>query len=81
MKKDFRPGQIPAGKRGPAGPAGPAGDAGRRRRGGGGTAFFNRLDAIEALVPGTADQAVQSLSLPAGSWVVTAKFVAENATA
>ena len=31
-------------------------------------------------MPGTADQAVQTLALPAGSWVVTAKFIAENAT-
>jgi hypothetical protein len=77
MKKDFRPGQLPAGKRGPAGPAGPAGDGGA---GGGGGAFFQRVEAFEPLVVGTADQTIQSLSLPAGNWVVTAKFIAENKT-
>ena len=80
MKKDFRPGQLPAGKSRSGGPrrsfrSMPEAPA---ARGGSGTAFFQRLDAIELLVPGTADQAVQSLSLPAGSWAVTAKFVAEN---
>jgi hypothetical protein len=78
MKKDFRPGQLPAGKRGPAGPAGPAGTAGGDGGGGSGAAFFNRTDASENVVPGNADQTVQSLNLPAGSWVVTAKFVADN---
>jgi hypothetical protein len=48
LKKDFRPGQLPAGKRGPAGPAGPAGD------GGGGSAVFNRAEGADALVPGAA---------------------------
>jgi hypothetical protein len=40
--------------------------------------LFNRAEAAEPLVPGAADQQIQSLALPAGSWVVTAKFVAEN---
>ena len=78
MKKDFRTGQLPAGKRGPAGPQGPAGEAGS---GASSAAFFNRAEALENLIPGTADQTVQSLNLPAGNWVVTAKFVAENGTA
>ena len=84
LKKDFRPGQIPAGKKGatgPQGPAGPSGDAGAGGAGGSSLAFFNRADALETLIPGTADQTIQSLSLPAGNWVLTAKFVAENATA
>ncbi|HEV2774275.1 MAG TPA: hypothetical protein VGV90_01665 [Solirubrobacteraceae bacterium] len=76
LKKDFRPGQLPAGKRGPAGPQGPAGGADGSSLG-----FFNRAEAVENLIPGSADQTIQSLSLPAGNWVVTAKFVAENATA
>jgi hypothetical protein len=78
LKKDFKTGQLPAGKRGPAGPAGPAGEAGAG--GGGSAAFFNRAEGLENLIPGTADQSVQSMNLPAGNWVVTAKFVAENAT-
>jgi hypothetical protein len=73
LKKDFKTGQLPAGKRGPAGPAGPAGDAG-----GGASAFFNRTDAEENVVPGNANQTIQNLNLPAGNWVVTAKFVADN---
>lgn len=83
LKKDFRPGQLPAGKRGPAGPQGPPGDAGAAGAGGGGGGggVFNRAEAIEALVPGAGDQVIQSMSLPAGNWVVTAKFIAENATA
>lgn len=84
LKKDFKTGQLPAGKRGPAGPAGPAGpsgDAGGAGASGSSLAFFNRAEALENLIPGTGDQTVQSLNLPAGNWVVTAKFVAENATA
>ena len=78
LKKDFRPGQLPAGKRGPAGPAGPAGDSGA---GGGSSAVFNRAEGADGLVPGAGDQVIQSMNLPAGNWVVTAKFIAENATA
>lgn len=82
LKKDFRPGQLPAGKRGPAGPAGPAGDAGAGGAGGSaGAAVFNRAEGADALVPGGGDQVIQAMSLPAGNWVVTAKFIAENATA
>ena len=81
MKKDFKTGQLPAGKRGPAGPQGPAGEAGAGGAGASSAAFFNRAEGLENLIPGTADQTVQSLNLPAGNWVVTAKFVAENATA
>jgi len=81
LKKDFRPGQLPAGKRGPAGPAGPAGDAGAGGAGGGGAAVFNRAEGADALVPGAGDQVIQGMNLPAGNWVVTAKFIAENATA
>ena len=80
MKKDFKTGQLPAGKRGPAGPQGPAGEAGAGGAGGGGGgAFFNRAERSE-LIPGPADQTIQNLNLPAGNWVVTAKFVAENGT-
>lgn len=84
LKKDFKTGQLPAGKtgkQGPAGPAGPAGGSGAAGGAGTGAGLFSRPDAIELLVPGTADQPIQSLALPAGSWVVTAKFVAENGTA
>jgi hypothetical protein len=43
--------------------------------------LFNRAEAAEDLVPGNGDQQIQSLALPAGSWVVTAKFIAENLVA
>jgi len=82
LKKDFRPGQVPAGKRGPVGPQGPAGEAGATGApGGGSSVVVNRAEGLDGLVPGTGDQLVQSVSLPAGNWAVTAKFVAENGTA
>lgn len=84
LKKDFKTGQLPAGKTGKQGPPGPAGTAGGSGATGGagtGVGLFNRAEAAENLVPGGADQPIQSLALPAGSWVVTAKFVAENGTA
>ncbi len=87
LKKDFKTGQLPrgkTGKQGPAGPAGPAGGSGAAGSAGTGAGtgagLFNRAEAAENLVPGSADQTIQSLALPAGSWVVTAKFIAENAT-
>lgn len=82
LKKDFRTGQLPAGKKGASGPQGPAGPAGQA--GGSGassSSVINRAEGIDALVPGTGDQVIQSMNLPAGSWTVTAKFVAENGTA
>ncbi len=79
LKKDFRSGQLPRGKTGKPGPAGAAGAPGAAGgAGGGGAAVFQRVEAAEAIVVGSAPQVVQSMSLPAGSWVVTAKFVAEN---
>lgn len=84
LKKDFKAGQLPAGKTGkpgPAGPAGPAGGSGAAGGAGTGVGLFNRPQAAELLVPGSADQQIQSLALPAGSWVVTAKFIAENQVA
>jgi hypothetical protein len=83
LKKDFKTGQLPAGKRGPAGPQGPAGAAGGAGAGGGGgsAVVVNRAEGIDALVPGNGDQLIQSVSLPAGSWAVTAKFIGENGTA
>lgn len=74
LKKDFRPGQLPRGKTGAPGPAGPAGQSGS-------AAIVNRAEGADALVPGNGDQVVQSMNLPAGSFAVTAKFIAENATA
>ena len=77
LKKDFRTGQLPRGKTGATGAQGPAGAAGAA---GGSSGILNRAEAAEALVPGTGDQVIQSMSLPAGSFVITAKFVAENGT-
>lgn len=81
LKKDFRIGQLPRGKTGKQGPAGPAGAVGGSGAAGGagtGAGLFNRTDAVELLLAGTGDQQIQSLALPAGSWVVTAKFIAED---
>jgi hypothetical protein len=78
LKKDFRTGQLPAGKKGATGAQGPQGPAGAA---GGSSALVNRAEAVDALVPGNGDQVVQSINLPAGAWAVTAKFVAENGTA
>lgn len=78
LKKDFRTGQLPRGKTGATGAQGPAGPAGPA---GGSSVVVQRSEGLDALVPGAADQVVQSMSLPAGSWAVTAKFIAENATA
>ena len=79
LKKDFKTGQLPAGKRGPTGPQGPAGPAGDAGAGGAASSIVvNRSEPAEALVPGAGDQVVQSVSLPGGSWAVTAKFIAEN---
>jgi hypothetical protein len=80
LKKDFRPGQLPAGKKGATGAQGPEGPAGPGG-GGGSSALVNRAEAVDALVPGNGDQVIQSINLPAGAWAVTAKFVAENGTA
>ena len=44
LKKDFKTGQLPAGKRGPAGPQGPAGEAGAGGAGASSAAFFNRAE-------------------------------------
>jgi hypothetical protein len=78
LKKDFKTGQLPAGKTGKTGPPGPAGSTGGTGGAGTGVGLFNRTDAIEPLLAGTADQQIQSLALPAGSWVVTAKFIADD---
>ena len=89
LKKDFKPGQIPAGKTGAAGPAGaqgpagaagaqgPKGDPGIQGPGGGAPpAWFKFEEADTAIQAG--NQTVQSINLPAGSFVVTAKLMAVN---
>ena len=55
LKKDFRPGQLPAGKTRPGGARGPG--RGRWRRGGSGTGVSSTAPKpSRTLVPGTADQ-------------------------
>ena len=75
LKKDFR--HRPA-ARGKTGAAAGSGRPPAPRRGSSG--ILNRAEGLEALVPGTADQVIQTMNLPAGSFVVAAKFVAENGT-
>jgi hypothetical protein len=81
LSKDFKRGQIPAGKAGPAGAAGPAGPQGPQGFPGppGVTASaYTATDAGPAIQANTA-QPVASLTLPGGgNWVVTAKFIANN---
>jgi hypothetical protein len=83
LSKDFKRGQLPAGKKGPAGPAGPQGAQGPQGATGpaGATAAVYKATASgPAMAPG--DQTVASITLPGGgNWVVTAKFIANNATA
>jgi hypothetical protein len=81
LSKDFKRGQIPAGKAGPAGAAGPAGPQGPQGFPGpaGVTASaYTATDAGPAIVANT-NQPVGSIALPGGgNWVVTAKFIANN---
>jgi hypothetical protein len=83
LSKDFKRGQIPAGKAGPAGAAGPAGPQGPQGFPGpaGVTASaYKSIDAGPPIAANTA-QTIGSLTLPGGgNWVVTAKFLATNTT-
>jgi hypothetical protein len=90
LKKDFKPGQLPAGPKGAdgaagaagaPGPQGPAGPQGAQGPAGAGTG--EGVSATSATVPypspGTAVN-VGSLTLGAGKWSVTAKTIATNAS-
>jgi hypothetical protein len=78
LSKDFKRGQLPAGKRGAAGPAGPQGAAGPAGPAGAAAGAYKALQAGPAVTP-NASQTVDTLALPGGgSWVVTAKFIANN---
>jgi hypothetical protein len=103
LSKDFKPGQLPAGAKGPAGPAGPSGAAGAAGPQGpagaaggvgaegpigpqgpsGGTppAFSAFTEGNLAIGAANVNQLVQTISLPAGKWVVTSKFVIRNTDA
>jgi hypothetical protein len=82
LKKDFKTGQLPAGKTGPAGPAGAAGAAGPQGFTGPAGVVASAYKATEAgPTAGAGDQTIDSITLPGGgNWVVTAKFIATNAT-
>lgn len=67
LGKDFKAGQLPAGKDGAPGPAGPRGETGPR---GPSEAYADRTEGEIAIGSGTA---VASLIVPAGSYVVTGK--------
>jgi hypothetical protein len=83
LSKDFKRGQIPAGKRGAAGAPGPAGAQGPQGFPGpaGVTASaYAATDAGPTIQANTA-QTLGTLTLPGGgNWVVTAKFIATNTT-
>ena len=67
LRADFKPGQIPAGARGPAGAAGPAGPAGAA--GAAATALWAQLDAAGSLVRNKG--AASSQKLGTGDYLVT----------
>ena len=73
LATDFAAGQLPAGPQGPAGSAGPAGSTGPR---GPSDAIYKR-DPSFVDVTG-AKTTVVSVTLPAGSWVVTGGGVVNN---
>jgi hypothetical protein len=80
LKKDFKTGQLPAGKAGAAGAAGPAGPVGPQGfTGPAGVvgSVYKITDAGPAIAAG--DQTLDTITLPGGgNWVVTAKFIAAN---
>jgi hypothetical protein len=95
LKKDFKPGQLPAGKTGPkgdggpagatgtSGPPGPAGGQGGQGPAGPGSGTEARSQAVAAVnypVSPGAPQAVGSIALGPGKWLVTAKTIATNAS-
>jgi hypothetical protein len=86
LARDFRAGELPAGARGepgPAGPAGPAGQAGETGAAGAtgprgpSDAFFDSTDGSQDLGPNPGTL-VASLSVPAGSYVITGRANAVN---
>jgi hypothetical protein len=78
LSKDFKRGQIPAGKQGAAGPAGPQGVPGAAGAAGAAAGAYKATQAGPAFTP-NASQPVDSLGLPGGgNWVVTVKFIATN---
>jgi hypothetical protein len=84
LSKDFKRGQLPAGKRGAAGPAGPQGALGPAGPAGpaGATAGAYKATQTGPGITPSVSQTVDSIALPGGgNWVVTAKFIANNAGA
>lgn len=78
LSKDFKRGQLPAGKKGAAGPAGPQGAAGPAGPAGAAAGAYKATQTGPAIAPGAA-QTVDSIALPGGgNWVVTAKVIANN---
>jgi hypothetical protein len=78
LSKDFKRGQVPAGKQGAAGPAGPPGVPGPAGAAGAAAGAFKATQAGPAFTPNVS-QPVDSLGLPGGgNWVVTVKFIATN---
>jgi hypothetical protein len=78
LSKDFKRGQVPAGKQGAAGPAGPQGAAGPAGPAGAAAGAYKATPAGPGFTP-NASQTVDSIGLPGGgNWVVTVKFIATN---
>jgi hypothetical protein len=81
LSKDFKRGQLPAGKRGAAGPAGPQGVPGAAGAAGAAAGAYKASPAGPAITPNVS-QPVDSIGLPGGgNWVVTVKFIATNTAA
>jgi hypothetical protein len=78
LSKDFKRGQLPAGRQGAAGSAGPQGAPGPAGPAGAAAGAYKATQTGPGITPGAA-QTVDSLALPGGgNWVVTAKLIANN---
>ncbi|MEA2223620.1 MAG: hypothetical protein QOH83_1996, partial [Solirubrobacteraceae bacterium] len=84
LSKDFKRGQLPAGKKGAAGPAGAPGTPGTPGPAGPAGAAAGAFKATQTgpgITPNVS-QSVDSIALPGGgNWVVTVKFIATNTAA
>jgi hypothetical protein len=82
QKKDFKPGQLPAGQQGPRGEAGPRGAEGPRGeqgvagQRGPSNAYYDWSETQAGI--SSAGTLAASLNLPAGNWVITGKVNSFN---
>lgn len=82
MRRDFKPGQLPAGPAGARGPEGPRGAEGARGEAGptgarGPSNAYNDRDETQIAISSTGTAAA-TVQVPAGSWVLTGKVQVFN---